>query len=262
MFKNIILITTVLSQIAYATSPKSSEIQSWKEITVKKGYILSIDLEKEQQCSKIWTKQIKEFKKMNPKVKNPDIILVNQKIKVQSCVVQISEQSENPVKPSEIIKRQPNWFASVFAGVSQLGEKTDDTAKRGYSIGAKIGKNIPHKHNNLAISLGYLGNQSKTTDDNNKLGVYEITTHMITLQSAYLLSLSEKWSFGPELMAALGNDISMSDKNESSNLGLFAGLDLLYKVKKDTFIEFNIDQRMDDLSRTDVLANLGLKINF
>lgn len=263
MFKNIILTSTIFAQIAYGSSTLNSNIQEWKEITVKKGYILSIDLHREQQCSKIWTKQIKEFKKMNPHIKNPDMILVNQKIKVQSCVVNISEVSkEEKINPAKLIKHKPQWFFEAFAGVSSLGSTDTDTSKKGHSLGFKFGENLLYKQNEISWAVGYLRNDARTKDDNDKLGVYEITSHLITLEGALHIPFTSKWSFGPELMMAMGNDVSMSDSNKSANFGIFGGLDLLYKIKKDVSIKLNADQRLDDMSRSNVLANLGIKINF
>lgn len=66
MFKKVILITTLLAQNSMAIA-QSSDIQSWEEKIIPKGYILSLDLQKNMECGKIWSKQIKEFKKMNPK---------------------------------------------------------------------------------------------------------------------------------------------------------------------------------------------------
>lgn len=265
MYKNIILATTIFAQASFGSSKLNSDIKEWKEITIKKGYILSIDLHQEQKCSKIWSKQIKEFKKMNPHIKNPDVLLVNQKIKVQSCKVEITEVSdknEKKIQNDQLIENKPQWFFEAFAGVSSLGSTDTDTSKSGKSLGVKIGQNFLYKQNELSLSLGYLRNDSKTKNDNDKLGVYEITTHLITFEGAFHIPLTQKWSFGPELMMATGNDVSMSDNNQSKNLGIFGGLDLLYKIKSGMSIKLNVDQRIDDLSRSNVLTNLGIKINF
>ena len=87
-----IFLALLVPQLLWANShSRSDEIQKWVDVNPEKGYILSVDLHHEKMCSKIWTKQLREFKKMNPHIKDPNMILVHQKIKVQDCRVEIKE---------------------------------------------------------------------------------------------------------------------------------------------------------------------------
>ena len=135
-----ILVSLLLTNLAWANS-HSEEIQKWVDVKPQKGYILSVDLHNEKMCSKIWTKQIAAFKKMNPHIKNPDLILINQDIKVQDCRVEVQEVALKEIesKVAEQPKEKHKWFVGVFGGVSMLGGTNKDTAKNGYSFGMKVG---------------------------------------------------------------------------------------------------------------------------
>jgi len=68
-----LLLLTLVPQLLWVQS-RSPEIKRWVEVIPERGYVLSIDLHNEKMCSNIWSKQIKEFSKMNPHIKNPDLI--------------------------------------------------------------------------------------------------------------------------------------------------------------------------------------------
>lgn len=263
--KKILIALSLIPSLIFAQT-RHEEIQSWVEVTPKKGYILSVDLHYEKMCSKIWTKQLKEFKKMNPHIPNPNLILVNQKIKVQDCRVVVKEATkpelEEVKKTPEVIHQKLQWFVGVFGGASTIGEKSDDTAKNGISFGAKVGTKTKLGDKDLTLALGYLQNNSKTNDDNNSLGVYEVKTELITIETALLSSFSEKFQLGPKIMLVGGRDTSMTEKQDGHTLGAYIGADALYSLKKDLKLEMNLQHRLDDLSRVHLLGNIGLRFDF
>lgn len=63
----------------------SSNIVNWEQVTVQKGYMLSKDLVYQKNCNLTWTKQLEEFKAKNPKVKNPNVLMANKQIWIQTC---------------------------------------------------------------------------------------------------------------------------------------------------------------------------------
>lgn len=261
--KKILIALAMVPNLVFAQAARHSEIQSWVEVVAQKGYILSVDLHYEKMCSKIWTQQLKDFKKMNPHIKDPNLILVNQKIKVQDCRVVVKEV-EAPVmieaKKEEI--KKPEWFISAFAGASSLGGKDNDTAKTGYNFGVKAGRHFDVKNKKLAVAIGYLQNNSKTNDGNNSLGVYEVRTDMITLDASLLSSLSDKWQLGPKALAVFSKDVSLKDNQNGEAAGLYVGGEALYKIKDKLKLSLDIQQRLDDLSRLNLMGNVGLKFDF
>jgi hypothetical protein len=257
-----ILLALLIPNLVFA-GQRSEEIQNWVEVTPQKGYILSVDLHNEKMCSKIWTKQVKEFKKQNPHIKDPNVILVNQKIKVQDCRVQIKEV-EQPVLEqvkAEAVEK-PEWFVGAFGGLSMLGSRSDDTAKNGHNLGIKIGKKFKVDDKKISLAAGYLYNQSKTTDNNNSLGVYEVTTEMFLLEASLLSQMSEKFELGPKVMMVAGKDISLTEQQDSRAVGLYVGAEALYKLSKKVDLELNLQQRIDELSRVNALGNIGIRVSF
>lgn len=255
-----LLLALIIPQLALA-GQRSDQIQSWVEIKAPKGYILSVDLHHEKMCSKIWTKQIKEFKKQNPHIKDPNVILVNQTIKVQDCRVQVQEVSQKVLEESKPVAiEKPQWFVGVFGGVSVLGSRSDDSAKTGHNLGVKIGQKIKLDDKKLSIAAGYLYNQSKTKD--NSAFEYEVTTDMLLLEASLLSTISKKLELGPKLMMVAGKDVSFTEQQESRALGLYVGAEALYKVSEKVDLEFNLQQRLDDLSRVNALGNVGLRLSF
>lgn len=156
---------------------------------------------------------------------------------------------------------RPKWFIGVFGGGSLVSGKDGDTAKSGYNLGAKIGVKIPEKSAQLRIAAGYLYNDIKTQDDNNALGVYEVKTDMLTLEAAVLSSFG-KVELGPVLMMVAGKDISLKEQQKDQGVGLYGGVEGLYKLSPKWDLELNLQQRLDDLSRANVLGNLGVRFSF
>jgi hypothetical protein len=258
-----ILVLLLSTNLVWASS-HIEEIQKWVDVKPEKGYILSVDLNKEKMCSKIWTKQIAAFKKMNPHIKNPDMILINQDIKVQDCKVEVQEVilEEIVVKAAEQPKEKHTWFVGVFGGASMLGGTKKDTAKNGYSFGVKVGTERKMGDMALNIAAGFLQNKSRTKDSDNSLGEYEVTSRLFTLEGSLMSSISEKWQLGPKAMIVASKDVSFKEVRENRALGAYLGADALYALSKDLKLDINIQQRIDDLSRFHLLGNIGLRLDF
>jgi hypothetical protein len=261
------LMTCLISNSAFALS---DVIQKWDNQVAEKGYILSLDLLNNKKCSKIWTNQIKAFLRENPHVMDANLILVNEKIKVQDCKIQIEEapkqvESAPVVEPVQVVKAQdflsePNWFVGVFGGLSKLGGRSDDTAKEGSSLGIKVGQVIPlTKYQKLSWALGFMENNSETTDSNNILGAYEVKSRMFTGEAEYLFSVW-KLALGPKAMIVAGDDTSFREQGDKKPLGLYLGAALLAPITQSLDFEVDFQQRAED--RLNILGNIGLRFNF
>lgn len=102
------------------------EIKGWDEKITPKGYSLSQDLSDNQQCAKIWTKQIYEFQKKNPTVTNPNLIPLNKKIFVQRCYEIIQAATENKVLPPSKNEEEKKQTETVQAAITDY-LKTEGT---------------------------------------------------------------------------------------------------------------------------------------
>lgn len=90
----------------------SSDIKDWDEVIVEKDFILSNSLQYHRFCNDVWGKQIEEFKKQNPHIKDVDKFNIGDRIKLQACsdfkFHQVKDQYKEckPV-PSPIKKKKP-----------------------------------------------------------------------------------------------------------------------------------------------------------
>jgi hypothetical protein len=75
-------------------------------------------------------------------------------------------------------------------------------------------------------------------------------------------AVSEKWQLGPKAMIVASEDVSFKEVQEKRALGAYLGADALYALSKDLKLEFNIQQRVDNLSRVHLLGNIGLRLDF
>lgn len=257
-FASTVILILILPNLLFANIKGSLNIQNVREITVPKGYILSMDLWKSKDCVNIWFDQIEEFKRNNPHIKNPNHILVNQKIKIQDC--RIPEEPQEEI--SENMSRIPNsnWFGGIYTGGSHLSEISDDTSKNGYNLGIKAGYDFDLETARVNLAIGYLINWEKTVDENNSLGAYEITTRMLTLESSYQKLISDKWSVGPMVNAVFGEDVGMKDHRNDQNLGIYGGVESIYSFNSKYQIELNLQQRLEYLNRFHLLGNIGIRI--
>lgn len=255
------LIFFVSSSLSYA---KQAEIVEWNNVDVKKGYILSLDIQK-NECDKIWSKQIKEFKKQNKHIKNPDLIRIGKKIKVQSCIKknqpekQLS-QNENK-ESSDVVKL--SQYVSVFGGLSSLAEDSmSDSGKKGYLIGVKLGYEIVISGDHgIAIDLGITKHRMES-DDNNNRPEYRVDNNIINLGLHYNKFISSKMRLGGIINLATGQNISFRENGNDQYLGLFGGIEALYEINKKWDFEANIQQRIDELSRQHIISNIGIKYNY
>lgn len=263
--KKIALILALVLPLTLNAQP-SEEIKSWKEVIPKKGYVLSLDLQNEQHCLKIWSKQIPEFKKKNPHIKNPNKIPVNKKIWVQTCKEELTQITSDPVfksLPREEKKEVLNkWFMGLYAGYHNLGKGQNDTDKDGYNLGIKAGYSFIGEDQTLALSLGILRNELTTRNKDNALGAYKVETNLITLEADWLFHMGSKFKMGPMATLVAGEDVSFTESNDKQTFGAFGGVDVLYSFSKRFQLELNIQHRVDSLERFNLMSNLGLRYNF
>lgn len=242
----------------------NAEVQKWVELIPQKGYILSLDLQNEKKCSNIWSKRIKEFLKENPHIKDANVILINQKIKVQDCRVEIVEtEKAEEIKPIlvEQVEKKPEWYLKLFLGSSHVSEKDNDSKKYGQNIGFSIGNQSLLGDKKLLVSVGILRNSSETMDKNDQLGVYRITSNFITAESSLLFPVQKIYA-GPKVQILTGEDVSFKEKQDNQKVGLYLGGMISAPLHKNVDVEFDVQQRIDKLDRVNLMSNIGLRFNF
>lgn len=255
MIKKIIAFLMVVPSFSWAQE-RNSQVKSWHETIPEKGYILSIDLYQNQKCSEIWTKQVPLFQEKNPQIADPDKIDIGQKILVQSCFT-----PPEPVVEKLPPKESPSkYYIEIFGGYSYFGKESSDTEKDGYNYGAKIGRYLG-SNNQWFIDLGYQVNHLETKDLNSTLGAYEIDSQYTLLDVGYQW-VGEHWRFGPVLTAVYGKDISFNEQELDKKWGAFGGLNLRYSFNRRWDLGVTVEQQIDNVSRTNLISNLGLRINF
>lgn len=82
------------------------------------------------------------------------------------------------------------------------------------------------------------------------------------MESSLLFQASEKIKIGPKALGLIGDDVNFSEGSSNQSVGLFLGGELTYKLNSDYKLDLDIQQRIDNLNRTNILSNFGLKINF
>lgn len=274
--KNLLIMLALVPGMVSA-SERSSDITAIKEVIPEKGYMLSVDLFESKKCSKIWTKQIDEFKKNNPEVKDPDFILVHKKIKVQTCRrVKFKKHNKRKIyaldaqtleaqtliyEQKEVVQDRPSWYFGVYGGASFLGGAIDDTPKNGFNIGFKFGKNFFIKDNTVSLSVGYLRNYAETVGNSNPLGDYQTQRVIYLLDLTSVQKLSSNFRLGPTVTLAVGKDVSLKEREINKPVGAYFGLVSLLDLTKSTQLELNVEQKIDDVSRLSLLTNLGVRFN-
>lgn len=237
----------------------SADTFKWEEVKVKKGYILSLDLDK-KECKNIWSQRIPEFKLKNPLIKDPDVLFIDDNILVQNCI----PESE-PIKESGInIEDQQLIFPylSLYTGGSYVSETSADTKKLGYTLGIKLGYDLKLFNDYLRIGLaaGYLQVNSKTVGDSDRS--YEVKSHLYNIEAHINREVSEKSHVGGMINLVMGEDISLRESAAGQKVGVYLGVENLYKLSSKIELETNLQHRLDELSRFNFLFNLGLKYNF
>lgn len=226
---------------------RSDKIIGWKEISAQAGYILSNDLHYNKKCSKIWTKQIREFKKQNPHIKDPNIIEINQKIKVQECqlpkeIIEVKKVEEIKVTQELPIKKEKKYFINTFYGMSLVDRIfPDEIGNGGYNIGFKIGR----INNGFFYSIGHLLNRNNVNEKNQyllNLGVFEDY---------------EKFHLETKIELGYGDDFTLIDKKRKMNYSLY--LSPFWKMTKDLYLGLDLGHGLD---RFNIFLNVGLRIKF
>lgn len=199
----LIIVSGLISTSLFADSPidtRTDKIFSWNEIIVEKQATVSEELYYNQNCNKIWTKQMYEFMKRNPNLKDPDKLTPKQTIIVQSCKEIIQQKIvrhcadiwENETK--EFLLKNPNidlnslntkkedWIQNCENELYSFNKKTiqleppkknvsveKHTSKSVFFIGLsanmtnKQNPQIPREDGLLAnIQLGYMNTEKNT----------------------------------------------------------------------------------------------------
>lgn len=254
------------SSLAFAKQP---DITGWDDVKAKKGDIVSIQIQK-NDCSQIWSKQIKEFKKKNPHIKDPNKIKIGEKLSIQSCK-KVSQKNEEPVSIQkshndseyESDSIHLNRFIAIYGGINSLNEDSGDSGKKGSQIGIKLGYELLLIDDKvISAAIGYSQHHMESNDSHGKSPEFAIDNKLINLELHYQKYLSRSWRLGGLLNLVSGKDVSFREKNSSQNVGLFGGVEALYSINKKWDIDVNIQQRIDELSRQHLMSNLGLKYNF
>lgn len=261
---SLIISNILLNSLAFA-GERTVEIKKWEELNAPKGFILSNDLHFVKMCSKIWTFQIKEFKKQNPHVKDPNVISINQKIKVQDCrMEEVAKPTESPVIVSSPIKEKSvkseeskNLFAIISAEYNSANSYDKDTKKDGYGLKIEAGKIFSIKHQEeIKASVGLLVNQTKSSEKIDKM----ISVN-ITADGAYLFKVSDKVKLGPNLGLLAGNKAEIKDRDKSpADIQAFMGVNGVFKLTD----KFSIDAKVGNAleNRLHLLTTVGLQFNF
>jgi hypothetical protein len=256
--KNIALCFLLWPSLTYA----GDQIQSWQELKAPKGYILSQDLA-QKSCDHIWSKQIKAFKQANPKVQDPNLILVGQTLKVQSCEVPaVSSPTQNVTSLDDSDYGRGRWYLGVYTGLNFLSAKHEDTQKAGYNLGFKVGYEfyLPHEFA-VGVAAGMFKNSIKTMGIS-ALNRYQVDTNFFNIEAHLNKNISAKARVGMLVNLLAADDVSQEDVKLSHNLGAMMGLESLYELNHHLDLETNVQQRIDDLSRINFHWNIGLKYNF
>lgn len=163
------------------SNDRSSDIIEWNDFRTQKGFILSTNLVKEQYCSKIWTKQIYEFLKMNKNIKNVNEIKKNIKIKIQKCK---KLENKNEIKESESIEikkeiveihnninsflyGQDKSYSYISTGISKINNKENGFLS--FGIRANLIENNGYDLEVIALNQKYLLLNTKLELKNNNL---------------------------------------------------------------------------------------------
>lgn len=249
--KKILLISLLFSLSSY------SQDYILEKITAPEGYILSLDLE-EKDCINTWTEQIERFKKNNPNIKDPDLILIGQEIIVQNCM------------ESQLyrINKKDNWFIVGSYLRSHTESQGNDEIKRGEGFKLELGRSFNLGSNNtLRISVSMLRMRfdyhNHFLDGENAI----INTAFIGSDISYLFNLSEKLKIGPNLGilynpygAADMTDVDEEPYNSGNKISPLGGVNINYSIDKKISIDSKIGNRFED--RNNSLFSLGLEYKF
>lgn len=263
MKKTAILLSVLASSLSFASShERHPEIQKFDEFKAPKGYVLSVDLHYTKMCSKIWTEQIKEFKKQNPTIKDPNIIAINEHIKVQDCRIEeapvVAEEAAAPAPAAQkaAIKeqRKRDLFVLLSAQLNKASKGNDNEANEGAGMKLEIGKYFRLSDDRMVkASLGVLSNN--TTMDNSREKHYQIVG---TGDASYLFKMSENLNLGPNLGFITGN--GFVDKENERSLAAFAGVNLDYSLGEKFMLDLKVQNALE--SRSNIYTTFGIGFKF
>jgi len=253
-FLKISLASIFLYQNAYS---KDLGITQWREERALKGYILSIDL-KNKNCKNIWNDQIKAFKSKNPKIKNPNVIKINQSITVQSCVEIREEKKEEVVQqPVKLVESKKDSSISIaLSGQSNsVEEKDNDSSKNGRGVKLEISQKI----DSIKASAGFLFNKTEWSKNGINLSSERL---FLTADFAYLFKFS-RLQLGPDL-GLLFNSKNATFKDienrSSEKVSPYLGLNLNYSLSEHFSIDSKILNKIE--SRQNTNLTIGLEYKF
>jgi hypothetical protein len=238
------------------------EIVEWKKVRAKKGYILSNDLYYVQKCTPTWDVHVKEFKKENPHVKNPNVISIDEIITVQTCyseeVKEVAKEDPAPVK-QVVEKKKENKKLEIFGLISGQVNKSADgdgnKASQGQGIKLEVGKYFKvSEESKIKASVGVLFN--KTSLDDSKEETEKTTA---TADVSYLMKINEKMSLGPNLGIFTGPGFEDA-KNLGNGISGFAGANLDYKLNDKFHLDLKVQNALE--GRVNINTTFGLGINF
>jgi hypothetical protein len=114
-------------------SDEELNIKEWEEITVPRGFILSLELEK-RKCDQIYTQQIPHFYLKNEKKpKDVNIISIGKNIKIQKCEINPNKKTEELKTPMVNMEDQNSnqsiekeHYDTSFNGMLSLYNKNID----------------------------------------------------------------------------------------------------------------------------------------
>jgi hypothetical protein len=84
---------------------------------------------------------------------------------------------------------------------------------------------------------------------------------MFTLEGSYLFN-NGIIGVGPMVTGVLSPDASMTEAQRQEPFAVYAGINSLLKISPKYQFEMNAQQRIDRLGRTNILGNIGFRINF
>lgn len=190
----------------------------------------------------------------------PSLVFANERSRINKEVP--IEKNEELKTSLNAIDRKSQFFLGFFGGASFLGERVDDTAKSGYNLGIKFGRNFYFGEKTLCLSLGYLQNSERTIDMGNKLGSYSVESSFFIIDFSLMNRFSSSFNLGIVGTLLADQDTSLREKNVNQLFGPYVGVGSIIELNKLFQLEINAEQRVDELSRLNLFTNLGVRFIF
>lgn len=241
------------------------EIQDWKTVKTKQGYILSNDLYYVQKCSPTWDIHVKEFKKENPHIKNPNVLSIGQIIKVQTCfkeeVVEVVKEEVKEVVQAPKEEKKSNIIMIVSAEHNKAAASGGKFESEGLGLKVEAVKYLKLQEDRLVkLSAGVLLNETKLNNNGTFNREDKNKQVALTGDAAYLFKVNDKLQIGPNLGLLVGQRVSFAQEEDSSNVAAFAGVNVGYKLSEKLALDVKVQNAIE--SRANVMSTLGLEFNF